>query len=290
MISHRYSQHARGALNRARALAKQCAHAYLDSTHLLLGILYEEGSVGCNILHDLQFDLRRTERAFRQLPRAADWATTPDATAGLQDALFQAARESHGLGQKYVGTEHLLLGMIRQGETLFMSMLHTLDVNPEQIRRRVQRLVQAGITEIDFEQAKRIARLSELSRRVLYGAEQMASSLGHSGAGLPHLLLVLARERRSICARILSEHRLDQTALEADLAAMAAPEPAVTTLDDLIDQAVDRAESFGSHYTGTEHLLLSLVHDPRGARLLSRYGVQPGFLAQQMRDYLIHVK
>jgi ATP-dependent Clp protease ATP-binding subunit ClpA len=177
MIGHRYSQHARGALSRARALAKQCAHAYLDSTHLLLGILYEEGSVGCNILHDLQFDLRRTERAFRQLPRAADWTTTPDTTAGLQDALFQAARESNGLGQKYVGTEHLLLGMIRQGETLFMSMLHTLDVNPEQIRRRVQRLVQAGITEIDFEQAKRIARLSELSRRVLYGAEQMASSL-----------------------------------------------------------------------------------------------------------------
>jgi ATP-dependent Clp protease ATP-binding subunit ClpA len=57
-------------------------------------------------------------------------------------------------------------------------------------------------------------------------------------------------------------------------------------LEDVIDRAVDRAESFGSHYTGTEHLLLTLASDQRGARLLAKYGVDPKVLARQMREYL----
>ena len=51
-------------------------------------------------------------------------------------------------------------------------------------------------------------------------------------------------------------------------------------------RAVDRAESFGSHYTGTDHLLLTLALDPRGARLLRRYGVDPRAVVQPLRAML----
>lgn len=281
----RYSQHARRAMSRARALAKDHAHAFVDSTHLLVGVLYEDGSIGCNILHDLQMDLRRTERVFYQLHTPSDGPVqNPALTQPLHEALLLAGDESRWLGQHYIGTEHMLLGLARSNEQPLLALLHTLEISPEQIRRRVRRLLQDGITEISIEQAKRVARLSELSRRVLNGAEQIAEKMGHKHVGLAHLLLVLARERRSVCARVLREAGLDDAALEANLIK---PRPATGgMLEDVIDRAVDRAESFGSHYTGTDHLLLSLASDPRGARLLHKYGADSQLIVQQMRDYL----
>jgi ATP-dependent Clp protease ATP-binding subunit ClpA len=279
----RYSQHARRALAHARSLAREHTHAVVDSTHLLIGILHEDGSIGYNILQDLQMDLRRTERAFLQLPHATS-TMQPSFTSALQEALLLANDESRWLGQHYVGTEHFLLGLARSNEEPLLALLRMLDISPEQIRRRVRRLLQDGITEISVEQAKRVARLSELSRRVLNGAEQIAARMGHKNVGLAHLLLVLARERRSICARILREAGLDDAALEMNLSKA---HPATGgMLEDVIDRAVDRAESFGSHYTGTDHLLLSLASNPRGARLLHKYHADPQFIAQQLRDYL----
>jgi ATP-dependent Clp protease ATP-binding subunit ClpA len=287
MTTHRrYSQHARRALNFARSLAKENAHLAVDSTHLLLGILHEEDSIGCSILRDVNMDLRRTERAFRQLPREtlSDSAANLPLSPALREALELAEDESRWLGQHYVGTEHLLLGLARGNEELLLALLRALEISPEQIRRRARRLLQEGITEISVEQAKRVARLSELSRRVLNGAEQVAAQMGHRYVGLGHLLLVLARERRSICARLLHEAGLDMAALEANLTKA---RPATGgLLEDVIDRAVDRAESFGSHYTGTDHLLLTLAQTPRGARLLRKYGADPQMIARQLRKML----
>src|SRR5258708_11241123 len=74
----RYSQHARRALAHARSLAREHAHAVVDSTHLLVGILHEDGSIGCHILQDLPMGLRHTERAFFQsLHSEGTYASTP---------------------------------------------------------------------------------------------------------------------------------------------------------------------------------------------------------------------
>jgi ATP-dependent Clp protease ATP-binding subunit ClpA len=284
----RYSQHARRAMTHARLLAKKHAHPFVDSSHLLIGILHEGGSVGYSILQELEMDLRRTERAFRQLPRKTSSATTDTAnlplTETLRDSLALAADEAHWLGQHYIGTEHILLGICRGSEESLLTLLHMFEISPEQIRRRARRLLQEGITEISVEQAKRVARLSELSRRTLNAAEQIAEQMGHKHVGLAHLLLVLSGERRSICARLLRESGLDAAALEGNLIK---PRPATGgMLEDVIDRAVDRAESLGSHYTGTDHLLLSLAQNPRGARLLRKYGVNPQALAKQLRVVL----
>ena len=283
--NRRYSQHARRALNHARSLAKENAHPAVDSTHLLIGILNEEGSLGCNILVDVEMDLRRTERAFRQLERqTVPRHVQPPLSPALREALELADNESRWLGQHYVGTEHFLLGLARGNDSSLLDLLRILEISPEQIRRRARRLLQEGITEISLEQAKRVARLSELSRRVLNGAEQVAVQMGHRHVGLAHLVLVLARERRSICARLLRESGLDVAALEANLTKT---HPATGgMLEDVIDRAVDRAESFGSHYTVTDHLLLALAQTPRGARLLRKYGADPQMITQKLREVL----
>jgi ATP-dependent Clp protease ATP-binding subunit ClpA len=295
--SSRYSQHARRALNQARSLARQHGQQFVDSTHLLIGILREESSIGHGLLHDLQLDLRRTERAFlhvhnlpqdppKPLPRnPALFNTTPILTTTLREVLTLAAEESRRLGQSYIGTEHMLLAIAHGNEAILVTLLHTVEVSPEQIRRRARRLLQEGITEISVEQAKRVARLSELSRRVLNGAEQIAARMGHKRIGLAHLLLVLARERRSVCAKVLREAGLDDNALET---ALSKPRPATGgPYEDVIDRAVDRAERFGSHYTGTDHLLLTLARDPRGARLLRKYHADPRVVVMQLEAMLV---
>lgn len=282
----RYSQHANRAMAHARTLARQLHHSHIDSTHLLIGILREEGSVGCNILADLDLDLRRVEKAFFQLEHSSDELinSLPSYTQPLLESLRLADDESRWLGQSRVGTEHLLLGLARSSDPVLLDLLHWLGVSPEQIRRRVRRLLQEGITEINLEQAKRVARLSELSRRVLNATEQYAEKMGHRYVGLAHLLLVLCRERRSICARLLREAGIDDAALEANLIK---PHPATGgMLEDVIDRAVDQAERFGSHYTGTDHLLLTLALDRRGVRLLRKYGADPNYLIQQLNKYL----
>ncbi len=287
--TRRYSQHVRRTLNYARMVAKESGHAAYDSTHLFMGILHEDGSIGGNILKDLPLDVRHAERAFRQLGKdtpVKPFAVNPFAAPAVDEVLELAADEAHWLGHHYIGTEHLLLGLARAQEPALLDFFRLLEISPEQIRRSTRRLLQEGITEVSLEQAKRVARLSELSRRVLNGAEQFAEQTGHENVGLAHLLLILSRERRSVCARLLRDAGLDTSALEANLVK---PRPITGgQLDDVIDRAVDRAESFGSHYTGTEHLLLTLALDRRGARLLRRYEVDPHAIVQPLRELLAH--
>ena len=136
-------------------------------------------------------------------------------------------------------------------------------------------LLNDGVTELSIEAAKRTARLSELSRRVLNAAAQLSAQKNDGCAGLEHLLLVLARERRSPASQILHQCRLDQQALEKAIDRLKpnVDQSAQTLLEEVIDHAVDRADQLGMHYTGTDHMLLALAEHPRGVALLKNYKV-----------------
>jgi ATP-dependent Clp protease ATP-binding subunit ClpC len=133
------------------------------------------------------------------------------------------------------------------------------------------------------------ARLSELSRRVLHSAENIAAQR-HTGVGLGDLLLALARERRSMCARLLRD--LDHHQVEAELVgkensgANDAASGLASDIDRIVVQAVEQAHQLGSHYTGTEHLLLGITADEQGSRLLRRCNVDPDQLTHQIVIYL----
>jgi ATP-dependent Clp protease ATP-binding subunit ClpA len=286
-----YSQHARQALTTAHTLAKQYDHPGLDSSHLLVGILKTVDSVGSGVLVEIGLAAGQVEQAMQSISHAPwhldaslqepDW--NAEISPGLHEALNMAEDEARWLGQAHIGTEHLLLGLARANEESLLVLLHLFEISPEQIRRQVRRLLQDGITEIGLEQAKRVARLSELSRRALNGAEQIAEQIGHREVGLAHLLLVLSREQRSICKVILQDAGLDSALIEANLAKA---RPATGgRLEGVIDRAVNRAEAFGSHYTGTDHLLLALALDARGARLLRRYKADPQVIIERLRAH-----
>jgi len=285
-LNNRYSQHARRALAQARLLAQDYRHDTVDTDHLLAGILRETGSLGSQVLTDLSIDLRRAEREVRGLHSlVVPLAALPPLSAALQQVLALSIDESRWFGHHYIGTEHLLLAVARSRAGGAADLLHTLAISPDQIRRRVRLLLSDGVTELSLETAKRVARLSELSRRVLNAADQLAAQDAGRPAGIDHLLLVLLRERRSPVSRVLRSCGLDERALLTVIHSSAAAPDSISEvlLDDVIDQAVNRADQLGTHYTGTDHMLLALAEHPQGVRLLQGCGVDPDQLQAALR-------
>jgi ATP-dependent Clp protease ATP-binding subunit ClpA len=277
-LTNRYSQHARRALNQARLLAQDYQHDVVDTDHLLVGILREKGSLGHQVLADLNVDARRAELEVRVLHNIMDpLVTSLELTDALHRVIRLSVEESRWFGHHYVGTEHLLLALARSRAGGASELLHTLAISSDQIRRRVRLLLNDGVTELSIEAAKRVARLSELSRRVLNAASQLASQHGDATTGLDHLLLTLAREQRSMASQILREQKLNQAALAAVLGQCGSDtqKGRAGILEDVIDHAVDRADQLGTHYTGTEHMLLALALNDHGAQLLEQHNVDP---------------
>jgi 3-hydroxy-3-methylglutaryl CoA synthase len=115
---------------------------------------------------------------------------------------------------------------------------------------------------------RRSARLSELSRRVITAAEQMAATFHQPTAGLGHLLLALLLETRSPVSSILLESGLDEMRLRNGLL----ERDPILLVD--IEPVLTQALTSGSHYSGTEHLLLAFALDSQGAALLTAYGLK----------------
>lgn len=279
MAFDRFSHHARRALTHAGLLAVRCQHAAVDTGHVLVGILLAEGSVGSQVLREVGMLPNAAETHLRSLYPTVHNSDHPSNTAAFDQALLNADDEVHGFGHHYTGTEHLLLGICRTSEGRADTLMHLLDTSPEQIRRRVRRLLLEGTTEISLAEVKRNASLSELSRRVINAAEQNASARGQS-VGLGHLLLIMLGEVRSPVAVILREFSLDAALLRSDLDNHS---PALLSgIEMVLDAAIDIADNRGSHYTGTDHLLLSLAVDPAGAELLRVYGVDPASVLHRL--------
>ena len=127
-----------------------------------------------------------------------------------------------------------------------------------------------GASDLDSQISHHVARLSELSRRVIHAAEQLAATLGHSEVGVGHLLLVMVQETRSPTSQWLYDSGLDEDRLRAGLAQ--GDMRLLVSIDHTLGQVSDLATRVGSHYIGTEHLLLSLLADPAGSTALAAYG------------------
>ena len=113
--NEKFTQRAEYAIEKAGAAAGNMGHSYVGTEHLLLGILLEDSGVGARVLR------RRgiTESALRKAITALDGTGAPSApehrlTLRAKQAFERAAAEAEALGQNYIGTEHLLLGILRQ--------------------------------------------------------------------------------------------------------------------------------------------------------------------------------
>jgi ATP-dependent Clp protease ATP-binding subunit ClpC len=140
----RFTQRARRVLSLAQEEAERLQHSYIGTEHLLLGLMREEGGVAGRVLRDLGLDQRRVEDLVERMTRAGQRSGNArlDLSPGTKKVLELAVDEARRMGHHYIGTEHLLLGLVRQSEGIAIEVLKRLNVSPEEVRRQTRRVLQ----------------------------------------------------------------------------------------------------------------------------------------------------
>jgi len=115
----------------------------IGTEHLLLALIQEEGGVAGRVLRDLGLEVDRVREVVERFSGTGTHRGGKiDLSPGVQQVLEYAIDEARRMGHHYIGTEHLLLGLIRSNEGTAMDVLRKLGITPEQIRRQTRRVLQ----------------------------------------------------------------------------------------------------------------------------------------------------
>jgi ATP-dependent Clp protease ATP-binding subunit ClpA len=143
-------------------------------------------------------------------------------TERARQVLVLSQDEARVLKHYYVGTEHILLGLLRVEEGLAARVLESLDITVEEVRAQVARIVGQG-DEVTTGQIPFTPR----AKKVLELSLQEAASLGHNYIGTEHILLGLMRENEGVAARILLDLDADAAKVRSEVVHMLSPPPDV---------------------------------------------------------------
>lgn len=143
----RFTQRARRVLSLAHQEAERMRHNYIGTEHLLLGLIREEGGVAGRVLRELGLEADRVQEIVERLTGTGQYSGGKlDLSPGTQEVLEFAVEEARRMGHHYIGTEHLLLGLVRFNDGVALDVLRKLGVTPEQIRRQTRRVLQESST------------------------------------------------------------------------------------------------------------------------------------------------
>jgi ATP-dependent Clp protease ATP-binding subunit ClpC len=144
MMSERFNNEAAEVMRAADAEARCLKHEYIGTEHILLGLLNVETSRGAQVLTDLAVDVRRIREQMEKLIQLGGQSVTRrplPVTPRAKKVLEFAICESHDLNHSYVGTEHILLGLIREDMGVAAQLLMNAGLSYAGIREAVLRLV-----------------------------------------------------------------------------------------------------------------------------------------------------
>lgn len=139
----KFTERARRVLSLAQEEAQRFNHNYIGTEHLLLGLVREGDGLAAKVLSNLGVELNKVRSAVEFIigrgdrPSSGDVGLTPRAKKVIELAVDEARRLNH----HYIGTEHLLLGLVREGEGIAAGVLESLGVNLEKVRTETTRIL-----------------------------------------------------------------------------------------------------------------------------------------------------
>jgi ATP-dependent Clp protease ATP-binding subunit ClpA len=286
-------------LSLAQEEAQRFNHQYIGTEHILLGLVREGDGVAAKVLTDLGVELDSVRKAVEHIIGRGDRIVlgeiglTPRAKKVVELAVDEARRLNH----HYIGTEHLLLGLIREGEGIAAGALESLGVNLEKVRRTtIEVLSQAGPgfasrrEEASFSGESRprpdFGRFTDRARMAIRTAMVEAREREHAEVNTGHMLLALIQEDESLAALALQQSGVNLDAAQRGVEqSIGARKPTgeqsagnIVGLDAhmlrMVALSADEARQMGDLYVGTEHLLLGLIQegDGQGAQVLLTLG------------------
>ena len=179
----RFTQRARRVLSLAQEEAERLNHSYIGSEHVLIGLLREEGGVAGRVLRELGLDAARVQAMVERLsggPGTRTPFTKIELSPSTKRVLELAVEEARRMGQHYISTEHLLLGLTRQNDGLAVDVLRKFGISPEQIRRQTRRMlkespVSSSESNQPSQQSRRSSGKKEKSKTPM--VDQLATDL-----------------------------------------------------------------------------------------------------------------
>ncbi|MFQ6065720.1 MAG: ATP-dependent Clp protease ATP-binding subunit [bacterium] len=162
---NRFTERARRVILLAREEAKRLDHDYLGTEHILLGLIREGEGVGATALQNLGLDLARVRRGVEKAVGRGGgtlFLGQIPFTPRAKKVLELAVTEARNLGHNYIGTEHLLLGLIREGEGVAAQILTNLGADLEKVREEVVNLL--GAEKVPFQQVAQPSKTPTLDR------------------------------------------------------------------------------------------------------------------------------
>lgn len=137
----RFTDDARKVMALANEHAQRFGHGYIRTEHILLGLLKESSSTGATILKDLGVDIDKLLSEVEQLLKSrADKAgmEEPPQSGRAINVIKYAIEEAKALEHNYIGTEHILLGLLRETDGIAAQVLTNLRVNLQDVREKAK--------------------------------------------------------------------------------------------------------------------------------------------------------
>ena len=151
----RLTDRARKVMALANQEAQRFNHEYIGTEHILLGLVKEGSGVGANVLKNLDIDLRKVrlevEKLVKSGPEMVTMGKLPQ-TPRAKKVIEYAIEEARNLNHNYVGTEHLLLGLLREHDGVAAQVLLNLGLKLEEVREEVLNLLGAGVEQDESEE------------------------------------------------------------------------------------------------------------------------------------------
>jgi ATP-dependent Clp protease ATP-binding subunit ClpC len=146
----RFTDRARKVMALANQEAQRFNHEYIGTEHILLGLVKEGSGVGATVLKNLDVDIKKlrleVEKLVKSGPDMVTMGKLPQ-TPRAKKVIEYAIEEARSLNHNYVGTEHILLGLLRESEGIAAQVLMNLGLKLEDVRQEVLNLLGAGVDD-----------------------------------------------------------------------------------------------------------------------------------------------
>ena len=305
----RFNDRAKRVLALAQDEAIRFNHNYIGVEHLLLGLVREGEGVAARVLDSLGIDLSKARSSVEVMIGRGKETTSPSEitlSPRTKKVIELAVDESRKLGHSHVGTEHLLLGIVREGQSVGAGVLQSMGVSLEQVRHQVIAVMGQHRPEMGATASAGIGpsagagigsshpvpfvdRLETSGRRALARAYWEAGRANDKEVAPHHLLLGLVTSGDVWTHRLLAELGVDLADLVTRIDAAAprneGPRPARLDEQAALTEVFARAASFASERNSalirSGHLLLAIAaSDSVGGNVLKAVGATPGCIRE----------
>ena len=178
-LFERFTERARQVVVLAQDEARALKHNYIGTEHILLGLLREEEGLAARVLESLDITVEEVRAQIARIVGQGDEVTTGQIpfTPRAKKVLELALREALALGHNYIGTEHLLLGLMRENEGVAARILLDFDADAEKIRNEVIRML-SGPGRLWEEYAPDPSSLGEIPESYSPASPPIAAEVG----------------------------------------------------------------------------------------------------------------